>query len=129
MQLTAAQRAFLDEPRYGVVGTLNPDGSIQQTVVWFIREGDELRFSTGAASVKVRNLRRAPTITLTIEDGGRYLSVSGVATVEPADPALRLALATRYLGPDQAAEWVTRRPGVARASVRIAVRRAYGQGV
>lgn len=129
MQLTDSQRAFLDEARYGVVGTLNADGTIQQTVVWFIREGDELRFSTGAASVKARNLRRNPTVTLTVEDGVRYLTVSGRAAVEPADPNLRLRLATRYLGAERAAEWVTLRPGVERNSVRIAIERVYGQGV
>src|SRR5437870_3153763 len=96
--LSDQQRAFLGEVRYGVVGTLNTDGSIQQTVIWFICEGDELRFSAGADSVKIRNLSRTPTITLTVEDGARYLTISGTATVEPADPELRLRLATRYLG-------------------------------
>jgi PPOX class probable F420-dependent enzyme len=127
--LTSAQRAFLDEVRYSVVGTLNPDGSIQQTVVWFIREGDELRCSVGAGSVKVRNLRRDPAVTLTVADGGRYLTVSGSAAVEPADPELRLRLAERYVGAERAAEWVARRPGVPRASLRIVARRIYGQGV
>jgi PPOX class probable F420-dependent enzyme len=127
--LTDAQQAFLDEVRYSVVGTLNADGSIQQTVVWFLREGVELRFSTGAASKKVRNLLRDPTVTLAVADGGRYLTISGSAVVEPADSELRLRLAVRYLGAARAAEWVTRRAGAPRASVRISPRRAYGQGV
>lgn len=129
MHLTDSQRAFLDEVRYAVVGTLNADGSIQQTVVWFIREGDELRFTIAARSAKARNLRRSPTIALTIEDGARYLTVSGTAVLEPADPDLRLRLAARYLGSERAAEWVARRAGVERAGVRIVGRRAYGQGV
>jgi len=129
MPFTEQQRVFLDATRYAVVGTLNADGSIQQTVVWFIREGQQLRFSAGASSVKAANLRRGPTITLTVADGGRYLTVSGHATVEPADAELRLRLATRYLGAERAAEWVARRQDVARISVRITARRAYGQGV
>src|SRR5690242_10055013 len=98
MQLTDAQRAFLNEVHYAVVGTLNQDGSIQQTVVWYMLEGDSLRFSLGAGSVKARNLRHNPTITLTVEDSNRYLTVSGNATVEPVDPDLRYRLAVRYLG-------------------------------
>jgi PPOX class probable F420-dependent enzyme len=98
-------------------------------VVWFLREGDELRFSTGAGSVKARNLRRNPQISLTVEDGARYLTLSGSGIVEPADPELRLRLALRYLGPERAAEWVTLRPGAERASVRMSVRRVYGQGI
>lgn len=129
MPFTDQQRAFLDEPRYAVVGTLNSDGSIQQTVVWFLREGEQLRFSAGASSVKAANLRRSTSITLTVADGGRYLTVSGDATTEPADLDLRLQLAMRYLGPARASEWVERRPDVARISVQITIRRVYGQGV
>lgn len=129
MPLTDSQRAFLDEVRNAVVGTLNRDGSIQQTVIWYIREGDELRFSLGANSVKAKNLRRNPTVTLTVMDGGRYLTVNGTATVEPADPELRLRLATRYLGAERAAEWIKQGTGVERASVRITVQRTYGQRV
>ena len=129
MPFSDQQRAFLDEARYAVVGTLNADSSIQQTVVWFLREGEQLRFSAGAGSVKAANLRRNTTITLTVVDGGRYLTVSGDAAIEPADADLRLQLATRYRGPERAAEWVARRPEAARISVRIVVQRVYGQGV
>jgi PPOX class probable F420-dependent enzyme len=127
--LNEQQRAFLDEVHYAVVGTLDRDGSIQQTVVWFMREDDELRFSLSASSVKAQNLRRNPTITLTVEDGMRYLSLSGSATVEPADQELRQRMAVRYLGAERAAEWIKQHTNVGRASVRIAVQRVYGQGV
>ncbi|HMQ35031.1 MAG TPA: PPOX class F420-dependent oxidoreductase [Chloroflexaceae bacterium] len=127
--LTPAQREFLAGRHYAVVGTLNADGSIQQTVVWYMLAGDQIRFSVGAGSVKAANLRRLPTISLTVEDGPRYLTLSGRAAVEPADPALRLALATRYLGPEKAPAWVARRPDAPRASVRMTITRAYGQGV
>ena len=129
MPFTEQQRAFLDEARYAVVGTLNADGSIQQTVVWFLREGEQLRFSAGAGSVKAANLRRNSAVTLTVADAGCYLTISGAATIEPADAELRLQLAIRYRGPDRAAEWVARRPDAARISVRIAARRVYGQGL
>lgn len=129
MQLNERQRAFLDQVHYAVVGTLNRDGSIQQTVVWYERAGDDLRFSLSANSVKAQNLRRDPTITLTVEDGTRYLSLSGRGAVEPADQDLRLRLARRYLGDERAAEWIKQRPDAERVSVRISVQRAYGQGV
>jgi PPOX class probable F420-dependent enzyme len=124
-----SQRAFLDELHYAVVGTLNRDGSIQQTVVWYILEGEEIRFSLGASSVKARNLRRNPTITLSVEARQRYLTVSGVATVEPVDLELRRRLAVRYLGAERADEWLARPATIERASVRIAIRKVYGQGM
>ena len=129
MILTPERRAFLDEARYAVVATLNADGSIQQTVVWFLLDGDEIRFSLGAGSVKARNLARTPTISLSVEDGGRYLTLSGTAVVEPPDLELRRRLAVRYLGPERAEEWLTRRPDAERASVRMTVRKVYGQGM
>lgn len=127
--LSPAQQAFLDEVHYAVVGTLNADGSIQQTVVWYLREGDELRFSMGAGSVKARNLRRSPTITLTVEAGPRYLSLSGEGIVEPPDPELRRRLALRYLGTERADAWLSRQPDKPRATVRVRLWRVYGQGV
>lgn len=127
--LTAGQRAFLDELHYAVLGTLNADGSIQQTVIWYLVEGEEIRFSLGAESVKAKNLRRNGTLTLTIEAGVRYLTLQGVGSVEPADSALRRRLATRYLGAERAEEWLTRQPERARASVRMTLLRVYGQGV
>ena len=129
MQLTDTQIELLSGRHYATLATLNADGSIQQTVVWYLLDGAELRVSVGAESVKVRNLRRNPTVTLTIEDGVRYLTLSGVATVEPPDPALRRRLAARYLDPARIDEWLARRPDAPRASIRITVQRAYGQGV
>ena len=129
MHLSDQQCAFLDELHYAVIGTLNADGTIQQTVLWYLREGDQIFLSTGAHSVKTRNLLRNPNITLTIEDGARYLTASGSATIEPANPALRLRMAARYVGAERAAEWVGRRPAAERVIVRISVVRVYGQGI
>ncbi|NOK62619.1 MAG: PPOX class F420-dependent oxidoreductase [Chloroflexi bacterium AL-W] len=129
MPLTKPQRAFLEEVRYAVVGTLNRDRSIQQTMVWFMLEDNDARISIGANSVKARNLRRNPTMTLTVQDGRRYLTISGAAMIEPADPDLRYRLAVRYVGRTRAEEWVLRRPTAKRVTVRIKIQRVYGQGI
>lgn len=129
MTLSDAQRAYLDEVRYATVATINDDGSIQQTVVWYILEGEEIRFGVGAGSVKVRNLRRRPAISLSVQDGRSYLTLQGAAAVEPFDPALRERLAIRYLGPERAAAWLPLRPEAPRLSVRMRVDKVYGQGV
>ncbi len=127
--LTPAQIAFLDELHYAVVGTLNADGTIQQTVVWYLLEDQQLRFGIGGTSVKARNLQRTPLITVTVAAGVRYLSISGTAQIEPSDPDLRRRLALRYLGPERVDEWLARRPEAARLSVRVVIERVYGQGV
>jgi PPOX class probable F420-dependent enzyme len=127
--LNDAQRAYLSEVHYAVVATANADGTIQQTVVWYLLEGDTIRFSVGAGSAKVRNLRRDPTVSIAFPAGRRYLTVQGAAVVEPFDPDLRALLAARYLDPAGAAAWLQRRPDAPRLSVRVTIQKAYGQGV
>ncbi len=130
MILTTTQRAFLEEVYYAVVGTLNPDGTIQQTVVWYMLEDDTIRFSLGSRSIKARNLRLNPNITLTVEDRQRYLTLKGLATLGPASDDLRRRLAIRYRGADQAEAYLALRPTTeAMAAAQITIVRVYGQGV
>jgi PPOX class probable F420-dependent enzyme len=129
MTLSDAQRAYLDEVHYATVATINDDGSIQQTVVWYIIDGDEVRFGVGAGSVKVHNLRHRPAISVSVQDGRRYLTLQGAAVVEEFDPALRERVAIRYLGPEAALAWLQRRVDAPRLSIRVRVAKAYGQGV
>lgn len=129
MIFTNQQRAFLEEVHYIIVGTLNADGTIQQTVVWYLLDGDTIRFSLGSQSIKARNLRRNPTITLTVEDRQRYLTVSGTATLGPASDDLRRQLATRYRGPEGAVAYLAQRPTSDNmASAEVTIVRVYGQG-
>lgn len=127
--LSPAQRAFLAEKHYGVFATINADGSIQQTVVWYLLDGDTIRISVGAHSIKVANLRRNPQASLAIEATRQYLTLSGDAAVEPYDPSLREQLALRYVGPERAAAWLQQRPDAARLALRLTIRRVYGQAI
>lgn len=132
MLLTPAQRTFLHEVRYAVIATLNPDHTIQQTVVWYLLEEQEdiIRFSLGSQSIKARNLRLHPQITITVEDQVRYLTVRGTVTLGPPDDALRRRLATRYRGPEGADAYMANRPTSDRmAAAEVTITRAYGQGV
>ena len=107
--LTDEMRQFLDEPRFAVLATINPDGSPQQTVMWFQLDGDELVMNTKRGRRKDRNLVRDPRISVCVEDGYRYLTVTGALTIdeEPTRGQASIRrLAERYVGPEQAAEQV-----------------------
>lgn len=80
--LTDAQRAFLDEIRYAVVATINPDGMPQQTVLWYEVQGDEIMMNTARGRLKDDNLRRDPRMSFCIEDEYRYLTLRGVVTLD-----------------------------------------------
>lgn len=87
--------------------TLRADGSPQVTVVWSGVEGGEIVFGHLGEHQKVKNVRRDPRVTLSVEVGTRnalgldeYLVVEGTARVtEGGAPELLQRLAERYLGP------------------------------
>ncbi len=100
-------RSFLEAPRFGVLATINPDGTPHQSVVWYELQGDEILFNTRRGRKKDRNLVHDNRCSLCVEDGYRYVTVSGPCTLIDdqaiAQPDIE-RLATRYDGPESAAE-------------------------
>lgn len=80
VKLSEKARTFLQERRFAVLGTLNQDGSPQLTTMWFLLEGDVIMMNTKAGRAKDRNMRRDPRISVCVEDGYSYITLSG--TVE-----------------------------------------------
>lgn len=80
IKLSEKARTFLQERRFAVLGTLNQDGSPQLTTMWFLLEGDVIMMNTKAGRAKDRNMRRDPRISVCVEDGYSYVTLSG--TVE-----------------------------------------------
>jgi PPOX class probable F420-dependent enzyme len=86
--------------------TVNADGSPHVTIVWVGLDGGEIVVGKLAADQKMRNIRRDPRVSLSIEAEGdqygmqNYLVVEGEAWItEGGAPALLQALAERYIGP------------------------------
>lgn len=105
--LSEKARAFLEEKRFAVLATLNQDGTAQQTTMWYLLEGDTILMNTKAGRLKERNLRRDPRISICVEDGYNYLTISGkVELIDDAEIAQRdiHRLATRYHGEEYAAK-------------------------
>lgn len=107
--LTDEMRRFLDEPRFAVLATVNPDGSPQQTVMWYLLHGDEILMNTKRGRRKDRNVDRDPRVSVCVEDGYRYLTLSGPLATDD-DPVQAQAdiarLAERYHGREEAARMV-----------------------
>ncbi len=105
MELRSDVRAFLDEPRFGVLATINNDGSPQQTVMWYQFRGDTVMMNTKRGRKKDRNLLRDGRASLCIEDGQRYVTLDGtIAMFESQEIAQAdiAALARRYHDPEEA---------------------------
>ena len=68
------------------LATVGPDGRPQQTVVWFVADGDTIKLSLNTARQKTKNLHRNPACNLFILDRSnpyRYLELRGDARLEP----------------------------------------------
>lgn len=103
------RRAFLSSgTRTGKLATVRRDGRPHVQPVWFVLDGDDLVFTTGASTVKGRNLRRDPRASLVVDDEAppfAFARVDGVASLsEDPDEMLRWAtrIAERYMGADRA---------------------------
>ena len=109
------QREFLCRgTRTAKLATTMRDGSPHVMPVWFVLEGDELVFNTGADTVKGRNLTRDPRASILVDDElppFAFVHMRGrVALSEDPDELLRTAteIAARYVGADRAAEYGAR---------------------
>jgi PPOX class probable F420-dependent enzyme len=76
-ELTQAERDFLHEPRFAVLGTTNEDGSPHLTVMWYALEDDEIMFNTTAGRRKPENLARDPRASLIVPDEYKFVRVEG----------------------------------------------------
>jgi PPOX class probable F420-dependent enzyme len=105
-------RAFLTAgTRTGKVGYVAVDGRPLVAPVWFVLDGDELVFNTGANTAKARAIARDPRLVLCVdldEPPYAFVQVQGEATVsEDPDELVRTATAIggRYMGADRAEEF------------------------
>ncbi len=125
--LTNDQARLLLEPNFATVGTVNPDGSPQLTIVWIDWDGEHVLFNTAAGRVKARNLERDLRVSVLVADradGYRWVGVRGAAelTSEGADEHID-KLARKYTG-----EGWRPKPDERRLLVRVRPERvsAYG---
>jgi PPOX class probable F420-dependent enzyme len=76
------------ETQVASLATVRRDGFPQQTEVWFLHDGGELKLSLNTSRIKTRNLQERPQCSLLILDlqnPARYLEVRGTARIEPDD--------------------------------------------
>ena len=63
------RRAFLlDGTRTGILATVRKDGRPHAAPIWFTLDGDVVVFTTGADTVKGRNLRREGRALLVVDE-------------------------------------------------------------
>jgi len=81
MQLTSSQRSFLSGVHFAVISTIASDGMPHQTVMWYILDGDKLLLSTPRDSLKHKHLKRDNRISVCVEKGYTYITLTGRVTL------------------------------------------------
>jgi PPOX class probable F420-dependent enzyme len=108
MNIPESARAVIESGALAHLVTLNPDGSPQITCIWVGLDGDEIVSAHLFPQQKLRNVRRDPRVSLSIESANtnamglrEYLVVHGRARLtEGGAPELLQQLARVYLGPE-----------------------------
>jgi PPOX class probable F420-dependent enzyme len=104
--MTPSHEEFLRTEANAVVATIQPDGQPQLTPNWYLWDGKAFWISTLDWTVKVRNARRDPRVTLCIDSGerrGNYVQVFGTCELVEGDVREQtLALIRKYI-PDETA--------------------------
>jgi Pyridoxamine 5'-phosphate oxidase len=108
-RLTAEQLgSYLDRRAFAVVGSTRPDGRPHSAMSVFIRRGTTFWLPTMAGSVRERNLRGTPWLTMVIAEGDHpdhiAVIVEGPAEVV-APPRVPADVRAAVTG-DWASEWI-----------------------
>ena len=128
--LSAAERAFLENPFVGVVTDLRPDGSPHSTVVWVDVDDDGVSFNTAWPRAKPRYLEEDPRVSLAVldpHDPYRWIAIAGTTTLvdEGANDQID-RLSEKYTGRER---YASHREGETRVSVRISPTRVESRGI
>ena len=128
-------RSFLSSgTRTAKVATVRADGRPHVAPVWFAVDDDgSLVFTTGAGTVKGRNLRRDPRVSISVDEEDppySFVLIDGTAELsDDIDELSRWAttLGGRYMGEDRAEAFGRRNAVPGELLVRIRPSRTAGQ--
>ncbi len=104
--------AFLAEgTRTGKVATTRSDGRPHLAPIWFVVDGHDLVFMTGAETVKGKSLRRDPRVSLVVDleaEPYAFVMVEGTVTLSDDHEAmlpLSIKIGERYMGAERGNEF------------------------
>lgn len=97
---------LLTEPNYAYLGTIRPDDTVQVNPMWFLYDGQTLRFTHTTKRAKYRNLMHNPSMSLAIIDPANpfhYLEVRGklIEVVPDPEGEFYVVLGKRYGNAEQ----------------------------
>ena len=76
--LNDAMRKFLEGRYFATLATLNDDGSVHMTPVWFLFENDHFYISSASMSRKVRNIEESGADVVVVNDVSCMTHLNGI---------------------------------------------------
>ncbi len=116
---------LLGRARTATLATVRADGRPHVAPVWFDLDGDTLVFTTGESTVKGRNMRRDPRVSLCIDEEHppfHFVVIEGSAELTAEAPDLigwATRIGGRYMGADRAEEYGRRNAVAGELLVRV----------
>jgi PPOX class probable F420-dependent enzyme len=103
VSLSAEAKRLIDRPNFAHLATLMPDGSPLSTPVWIGRDGDKIVISISDFSLKGKNTKKDPRVSLSIVDFENpydELQIRGRVVERRPDPELVIMdpIAHKYTG-------------------------------
>lgn len=130
--LNETLKAFLNERRFATLATINRDGSPHLSTMWYVLDGDTIMMNTRRGRVKDRNMVADARVSICIEDGYRYLTISGRVELNSDQRVAQRdihALATRYDGAESADRQMAESFGSQeRVTMRLPIERVDAHG-
>jgi PPOX class probable F420-dependent enzyme len=118
-----------DRARTATLATVRADGRPHAAPVWFDVDGDTFVFTSAQDTVKGRNMRRDPRVTLCIDDESppfHFVIIEGVAELAAEHPDLlhwSTRIGGRYMGSERADECGQRNAVPTELLVRVTPRK------
>ena len=101
--------SLLSQPVTGSLVTLRPSGAPHQAPVWFLWDEGTIFVIAGTDSVKVRNIRRNPAVSICVATTNRpysYVTVEGNAVADSRDlESVTRRICAHYDGPVRGPEY------------------------
>jgi PPOX class probable F420-dependent enzyme len=118
----------------GKLAVVRADGSPLVVPIWFVLDGDDIIFMTGAGSVKGKSLRRDGRVSICVDEEAppyAFVRVDGTVTIDTDLERMlpwSTAIGGRYMGADRAEEFGRRNAVDGELLVRVTPTRIVGHG-
>jgi PPOX class probable F420-dependent enzyme len=127
-------REFLDHgTRTAKLAVVRATGAPHVVPIWFVRDGDDLIFTTGADTVKGKAMMRDPRVALCVDDETppySFVMIEGNAELSADLDAMRLwatGIGCRYMGAENAEAFGRRNAVPEERLVRVRPTRVVGR--